>query len=269
MEILSNVTVLSNKLQPIVANTTNLITNGYYAYRPQYESKKNRSKIFEALKKSNKYPVLAELKFSTPTNGLLKDSSIKNTKDVLKIYSDSTVCGLSILTEPDFFHGSLEYLDLATSVIDKDIPILMKDFIISYDQITCAKNLGASTVLLISKILTEKTLEKLIDYTHNLNLEVLLEVNSKEELNYAVKTNVNVIGINNRNLNTMNLTLDTTEDLLKDFTKKSQKILSLSGITTTDDVHKVKKAGADGILVGSALMKSANPKGLINQFSEV
>lgn len=269
MEILIDLDHLSNKLLAIVQNTQKLLDDGYYSTSPKFIHQYNRLTIIESINRCKSFPVIAELKFSTPTTSLHHRSSFDSAKDKLSKYSQAPICGISVLTEPDFFSGSLEYLDYATATIQPEIPILMKDFIRDPLQIDCAKNFGASTILLISSILSEDNLNKLIDYANKQNLEVVLEVNTKKELFDALESPVNLIGINNRNLRTMEVSIETTEILLQLVNKKGKKILSLSGINNIDDVLRVKKAGADGILVGSSLMSSIDVKSLIDQFSHV
>lgn len=269
MVILIDLEHLSNKLLSIVQNTKNLIDNGYYSDSPKLIHKYNRSSITEAINKCRCFPVIAELKFSTPITNLLNKPTLDTAKNKLIDYAESSICGISILTEPDYFSGSLEYLDYATATINYKIPILMKDFIIDSQQIDCAKKFGASSILLISSILTDNLQQKLIDYATNQNLEVLLEVNNKEEFSKALDSSVTLIGINNRNLRTMEVLIETTENLLKFRDKKEKKILSLSGINNSNDVLRVKKAGADGVLVGSNLMASSNVTSLINKFTHV
>ena len=269
MAILIDLEHLSNKLLAIVQNTRNLLDKGYYSNQAKFIHQYNRSTIIDAINKCKGFPVIAELKFSTPVTSLHHEPTFDSAKNRLAEYARSSICGISILTEPDFFSGSLEYLDYATATVETEIPILMKDFIIDPLQIDCAKNFGASSILLISSILTKDNLQKLINYAFKQNLEVLLEVNNEDELNKALESSVNLIGINNRNLSTMKVTLDTTENLLKLVNKKGKKIISLSGINNINDVIKMKKAGADGILVGSSLMSSSDSKSLIKEFTTV
>ena len=145
----------------------------------------------------------------------------------------------------------------------------MKDFIFDPVQIDCAKRYGASSILLITRILTDDTQQELIEYAHKLHLEVLLEVNTRQEFESALQSKADILGINNRNLSTMEISLKTTEDLLQGIDKNNKFILSLSGINTVEDAMRIKHAGADGILVGSALMSSPDPRFLINQLAKI
>ena len=130
MEILGNVSDLSNKLSLILENTRELINNDYYSATPRLNSKIQRATIAEAIATSQNFPVFTELKFSTPVDGPIKESSLETAKNIVNTYSNSLTRGLSIITEPTYFFGSLDYLDYATSYVPATIPILMKDFII-------------------------------------------------------------------------------------------------------------------------------------------
>lgn len=267
--LLKNLITLSTKLSLIVENTKELINNEYYSTEPRLNRKVHRATIAEAVATNQRFPVFTELKFSTPVDGPIKDSSLENAKNMINTYSNSLTSGLSIITEPKYFFGSLDYLDYATSYVPGNIPILMKDFVIHPIQVECAKKFGASTILLISRILTDETQQELIDLAHSIDLEVLLEVNTTLEMTEALESDVTLIGINNRNLSTMEVSLDTTEEILRSVNKKGKKILSLSGINTKEDASKVKRAGSDGILVGSSIMRSESPLQLIEELSKV
>lgn len=258
---------LSTKLSLIVENTKKLINNEYYSAEPRLNSKVQRKTIAEAIETNQRFPVFTELKFSTPVDGPLKEASLETAENMITNYSNSVTSGLSILTEPTYFFGSLDYLDYATSNVPGTIPILMKDFVIHPIQLECAKKFGASTILLISRILSDKTQQELINLATDMDLEILLEVNNVLEMVKALKTDVSMIGINNRNLSTMKVSLETTEEILRSVDKKGKKIISLSGIKTKNDATRVKNAGADGILVGSSIMKSDNPLELIEELS--
>ena len=269
MVILINSTALANRLSLIVKSTKQLVRAGYYQPIPIFLPIKSRRTIVEGILTSGNFPVLAELKFTTPNSRPFKESSLQEAKSILDTYTSSSVCGLSILTEPNFFRGSLAYLNYASVTVASHIPILMKDFIIDPVQIDCAKRYGASSILLITRILTDDIQQELIEYAHKLHLEVLLEVNTKQELEKALQSKADILGINNRNLSSMEISLKTTEDLLLEVDKNNKLILSLSGINTAEDAIRMKRAGADGILVGSALMSSPDPTLLINQLSKI
>lgn len=262
--------VSTNFFDVIINNSRKLIKEGYYDLGDTltFEVRSTRETFSKAIKNCRDFPVIAELKFKSPNMNSQLQPSIEVVRDRLKSFYDAGVVGFSILTEPTFFHGSLIYLREAAMMFPK-LPILMKDFIIDPIQINAAKNYGASTILIIAKVLSRDSINRLIEYAHSLDLEVLLEVNSKEEMEFALSTNAEIIGINNRNLTTFEITLETTERLSPLFLDCPQIILSLSGIHSRTSAYRMKKTGVDGILVGTVLMQSSDPFTVINELREV
>jgi indole-3-glycerol phosphate synthase len=165
---------------------------------------------------------------------------------------------LSVLTPPHLFHGSPEYFMKVRQAVD--VPLLMKDIMIDKVQIDAAKKIGADYMLVIQSLFDQKYLKEIdefIGYGHKQGLEILLEVHTKEEFQNALKTEADIIGINNRNLDTLEIDLKTTELVLEGY-EKSKIILSESGINTPADIQYLKKCGADAFLIGSSIMKSDN-----------
>ena len=165
---------------------------------------------------------------------------------------------LSVLTQPHLFHGSPEYFMKVRTAVD--VPLLMKDIMIDKVQIDAAEKIGADYMLLIQSLFEQgflKEIEEFIEYGHKKGLKILLEVHTKQELSNALETNADLIGINNRNLDTLEIDLKTTETILQGQVK-SRPILSESGIETPEDIQYLKKCGADAFLVGSSIMKSNN-----------
>ena len=161
---------------------------------------------------------------------------------------------VSVLTDHRFFNGSISDLKAVRKAID--VPILCKDFIIDSIQIDVAKNAGADIILLIVAAMDEKKLVDLYQYAKDHHLEVLMEVHSEDELKIALKTGAKLIGVNNRNLKTFEVDLSVTEKLAPIVKKSGAFLISESGIKTLDDVKRVMKAGANGILVGEMLMRA-------------
>lgn len=265
-----NVSINFSKLAELVNNSKRLIKEGYYdlGLCPVYKTSNTRNTISKAIKKAPCFPIIAELKFRSPNMCGEKESTIENAKSQLKTFVRAGITGLSILTEPNYFQGSLHYLVEAATIFP-GLPILMKDFILDTIQIDVAKALGASTILLIAKILSKDELMDLIDYAHALDLEILLEVNNREEMELALSTGAQVIGINNRDLTTFKIDLETTERLSLLFPDRDKPLISLSGISNKEIAYRMKVAGADGILVGTALTKASNPAFLINELKGV
>ena len=254
----------------MIQGISTLIESGYYN-PDQYEPLplvKPSDTFVTRIQQDKLFPLIAEVKFSSPTFHGLEKISEHEKRYHLQSLIQANVTGVSILTEPNYFHGKLEYLRKARKMNFR-IPLLMKDIIISQKQILCAKKLGASTVILLAKIFDLDTLIEYVNFAKNLGLEVLVEVNTEKEMLSALKTTCDLIGINNRDLTTFVVDLGTTEHLLKKFQKPDRPILALSGIHTSEDAKRMKDAGADGILVGTAITESQDPKVLINQLRGV
>lgn len=221
--------------------------------------KDNRISFKEALKKEG-LSVIGEFKKASPSKGVIRSNF--NIEEILDIYTSLGIDAYSVLTEEDFFKGNNEYLKLIKS--KSDTPILRKDFIIDFYQIHEAKVLGASAVLLIVAVLGDK-LGEFYKECKKLNLDVLVEVHNKEELEIALKYDVDIIGINNRNLKNFVTTLDITEELIKDVPKEKV-IVSESGIKDIDDLRKIAKMGADAVLVGEMFMRNIENEAFKNEF---
>ena len=177
---------------------------------------------------------------------------------------------LSILTQPYLFNGSPDYFIQVRQATD--VPLLMKDIMIDKIQIDAAQKIGADYMLLIQSLFDQghlKEIDEFIDYGHKKGLKILLEVHTNEEFTHALDTKADLIGINNRNLDTLEIDLNTTEKILSNF-DKSRSIVSESGIETPQDIINLRKAGASAFLIGSSIMKTdnieANVKELVNAF---
>lgn len=224
-----------------------------------------------------KVPIITEVKFSSPSKGNIVDSQKVNPVDIANQMISGGAVGLSVLTQKYFFNGSVNNF----TVIRKNasIPMLMKDIIVSENQIDCAKKIGADYVLLIKTVfdknLAEGSIEKFSEYSRRKGLNVLYEVHLenefKEILDFKVGRN-DLIGINNRNLDNLKIDLKTTENLLKKYDKGSNLIVSESGIENTEQIRYLKKAGADAFLIGTSIMEnheniSSKVKELVNDTS--
>jgi indole-3-glycerol phosphate synthase len=181
-----------------------------------------------------------------------------------KIYEKYGASAISVLTDETFFKGSFTDLALVREVVE--LPILCKDFIIDRLQIEQAAAMGADIILLIVAALEESKLSELYHFARSLDLEVLVEVHNPEELETALKTEARMIGVNNRDLKTFNVSLDVTESLALRVRESGAYLISESGIHQQEDVKRVSTAGANGILVGEALMKSRDIKKAFHDF---
>lgn len=196
--------------------------------------------------------IIAEIKRASPSKGMINEHV--NPIQQAKIYEASGVQAISVLTDNQFFKGSMDDLIAVRNAVD--LPILCKDFIIDEVQIDQAYSAGANIILLIAAALDNDALSKLNKHALALNLEVLFEVHNEEEMARVLKLDPKLVGINNRDLKTFTVDLTTTEKL-KNMVKDSDLVLiSESGIETRNDVKKIAKSGAKSILIGETLMRA-------------
>lgn len=213
-----------------------------------------RISLIEGIKNSEKNPIISEIKFASPSKGSI--SSFRNVEDLAKKMELGGVVGISVLTEPNYFNGSFEILERVRESIS--LPILLKDFIFHKKQIYHGKELGANVILLIVKILSNKLLQELYNLAISLELEVLLEIHDTEDLNRIQGIEPKIIGINNRNLETLKVNLKTTLDMIPRIRNRfpNSIIISESGIYTNQDIKNLLKAGANAFLIGSSIMEA-------------
>lgn len=204
-------------------------------------------------------PLITEVKFSSPSQGKIRIK--EDPAMIAKTMADYGATGISVLTQPSLFDGSLKYLATIRKSLPKT-PLLMKDIIVSTVQIDAGKKAGADCILLIKSIfdnhLAEDSLDKLLDYAKKRNLEVLVEVHTEQEFGDILKAKQELIGINNRNLDNLQVDISNTEKLLKKYDKGKSVIISESGISTPEDIKYLKRAGADAFLVGTSIMQTSN-----------
>lgn len=206
------------------------------------------------IKDCNKSGIIAEFKRRSPSKGMINADA--DVQTVTGGYTEYGASALSILTDEDFFGGGSRDLRLARN--NNDIPILRKDFIVDPYQVTEARAMGADAILLIAAALAPAEVQQLAHYAHSLQLEVLLEVHNYDELD-RVCPDIDVIGVNNRNLHTFTTDLQHSIDLLPYLPEGPVKI-SESGIRTADEVHRLRAAGFDGCLIGSLFMRHPSPQ---------
>jgi indole-3-glycerol phosphate synthase len=219
--------------------------------------------IYQKLHSSSNLGVIAEIKRASPSRGDIV--SAVEPAEQAAIYQDGGASAISVLTDTDFFKGSIQDLQQVRRTVD--IPVLCKDFFIDEIQIDRAKDAGANIILLIAAVLPQKRLRELYEYCLCHNLEVLLEIHNEDEAQSAVNLDVQMIGINNRNLKTFETNLDHTESLAPLLNDKKRVIISESGIISSEDAIRAANAGADGVLVGELLMRSTNAAAAIRSLS--
>jgi indole-3-glycerol phosphate synthase len=197
--------------------------------------------------------LIAEVKKASPSKGLIRQDF--NHKTIAAVYKEKKVAAISVLTEEDFFQGHLEFLADVKSI--SLLPVLRKDFIFDEYQIYEARANQADAILLIAAILDEKQAEEYLHLSKELGMAVLFEVHDHRELEMALRINAPVIGINNRNLKTLQIDMNTTLELKKEIPVDII-IVSESGIKTRADVLRLEQAGIDAMLIGTSLMEAAD-----------
>ena len=207
--------------------------------------------------------IIAEHKRRSPSKDVINlDVDVQ---EVAKGYEQAGAAGMSVLTNMKYFGGSLEDLLLARSSVQ--IPLLRKEFIVDPYQLYEAPAYGADAVLLIASALSKDKIVELSTIAQSIDLEVLVEVHDKTELDRALLPTVNIVGVNNRNLKTFDVDINTSIELAElipnDFVKISE-----SGIHTGEELSKLRKAGYEGFLIGERFMKSEDPGESAKQFIE-
>lgn len=206
----------------------------------------------------NRMQVIAEIKRASPSKG-----TINQAVDILaqaKAYEAAGAAAISVLTDPVFFKGDIEDLRAVAAAVS--VPVLCKDFIVSEKQLIRAKNAGASIVLLIVAALSERQLQELNKKAKELDLEVLVETHNAKELKVAEKLGARLIGVNNRDLTSFDVTIDTSVALAPG--KADTIYISESGFKTGTDVQQVT-SNYHGVLVGETLMRSGDIQGKLTE----
>ncbi|MGG6266813.1 indole-3-glycerol phosphate synthase TrpC [Leptolyngbya sp. AN03gr2] len=214
-----------------------------------------------ALKNSQTKPaVIAEVKKASPSKGVIREDF--DPEAIAQSYQSGGASCLSVLTDAKFFQGSFENLAKIRAVVD--LPLLCKDFIVYPYQMYWARLHGADAVLLIAAILSDKDLQYFLKIVKAMEMTALIEVHTLEELDRVLALDgVTLVGINNRNLKTFEVNLQTTEDLLRDrasvLAEKNITIVSESGLYTAADLARVSQAGATAVLIGESIVKQPDP----------
>ena len=198
--------------------------------------------------------VITEIKKASPSKGVFREDF--NPAEIAKSYEKNGAACLSVLTDKDYFQGSARYLREARQACT--IPVLRKDFLVDPYQVYEARAMGADAILLIVAALDDAQMKDFESIAHELSMDVLVEVHDAYELERALKLNTPLLGINNRNLRTFEVSLDTTLSLLKDIPKE-KRVVTESGILTKEDVALMRAAQVHAFLVGEAFMRQPDP----------
>ncbi len=227
-------------------------------------SEKNNPFYKKILSNQNKKKnsIIAEIKRKSPSKGILVEN-INISETAISYESGGATC-VSVLTEKDYFNGSNSDLLIAKKSIS--IPVIRKDFILDPIQLYESKMLRADCVLLIISALTKNMFTKLFNLAKSLNLDVLVEVHNLEELNIALSCDAKLIGINNRNLNTFDVDINTSIELSKSINDPDIVIVSESGIKNKEDIIKLNDSGIYSFLIGEHLVKSKDIQSTLGDF---
>ena len=194
---------------------------------------------------------LAEIKFTSPSAGVIRENV--NPLHVGRIYEEAGAAAISLLTDQKFFGGNLKNLPLLKKNVS--LPILRKDFILDEIQIEESSQWGADAILLIARILSAEQLKEFLEICRTFGMAALTEIHDQDDLDKALECGAEIIGINNRDLDTFDISLNTTLELAPRISE-GHVIVSESGIIYGEDVHPLKQAGVQAILVGTSLMQN-------------
>jgi indole-3-glycerol phosphate synthase len=255
----------SDFLEKLVRTAQRTVASGYY--KVDREEVPRRS-LKRSISESKIVPIITEIKFVSPAEGKLRVTS--DVAGISRSLERGGAVGISVLTEPEYFNGRLIYLPLVKKSVS--VPVLMKDIVVDPIQIEAADHLGADAILLIVSIYrnrhVNRDLNEMIDQAHSRKLEVLLEVHTAREYDESMGMNADLIGINNRNLDTLEVSLETSVNLLRDH-GRSKPVVCESGIKTKEEIDFLRRLGADAFLVGSSIMKSEDVEAKVRSLTGV
>lgn len=218
--------------------------------------------LHDSILNTEKNGIIAEYKRASPSKGIINDHS--SVTEVISGYQEAGVSAVSVLTDPEFFRGSLADLVAAREILT--IPLLRKEFMVDDYQIVEAKAHGADIILLIAAVLSPAQLKSLSIVAQSLGLSVLLEVHNREELERSIMDSVDAIGVNNRNLNDFSVSLNHSLELVDLIPDRFIKV-SESGISDPSTIRQLREAGFQGFLIGENFMKTSSPGKAIKAFT--
>ncbi len=246
--------ITTDILDKFIENAKQSLHERYYKNQDRERYSGEKASLLETLKR-NTFTLICEIKHAS-LSGEYKYKKI-NVEKAAKEFRESGADAISVVVEPKIFRGEISNITLAKKA---GLPVLFKDFVISEEQIIAARDSGADVILLVMKIVErlKLDLDGLIRFAHKNNLEILLESYDADELKEAMKTKADILGINNRDLRTLTVDIKRTENAIKEAGKIDRPLISESGIKTCADINFVKKAGASGALVGTAIWTAKN-----------
>ena len=258
MQILSKATILeqivANKQLEVAAAKAIVPHAELEAQFPAVDQARSFSKAMRERVMSQRVAVIAEIKKASPSKGLIRED-FQPAQHAADYAANGATC-LSVLTDEKFFKGSNDYLLQARAACS--LPVIRKDFMIDTYQIAESKALGADCILLIVAALQPAQLVELADYANEIDIDILVEVHNRSELEQALQLNTYLIGVNNRNLHNFETSLQTTLDLAA-HVPADKVLITESGIHSASDVKTMTDAGIYGFLVGESFMRAPSP----------
>lgn len=231
---------------------------GYFAKLEKLAEQRSNEgephRFHAALSRGDRINIIAEIKRASPSKGVIKGEI--DVAKVARAYAAGGAAAISVLTEPKHFDGAIS--DLVAAVRAVEIPVLRKDFIVDDYQIVEAAASGASAILLIVAALSPDELRNLHAIATELGLDVLVEIHDATEMQTAIEIGAAIIGVNNRDLHSLEVTLDTSRQLIE-HRPDGVLMISESGISTRDEIGELKRLGFDGFLIGETLMRTGKP----------
>jgi indole-3-glycerol phosphate synthase len=211
--------------------------------------------FIEAISKPRQISLIAEIKKASPSKGVIRENF--NLQEIAGAYREAGVQAISVLTEEDFFQGSISYINEIKNIID--VPVLRKDFILEPYQVYESRLFGADAILLIADLLSKDNLTQLLQIAQEIGLDCLVESHGEKELKKVLSLKNPLVGINNRDLHTLEVDFKTTEKLFP-LVPKDKIVVVESGIKTRQDVLFLKILGANACLIGEAFMEAQDIK---------
>lgn len=256
---------MTDFLDVLAKDAIKTIGEGYYGSTPNAHAKHKPFSLTKSIRKFDHAPIIGEVKKASPSLGTIKDHL--DVENIVSSMRRGGAIAVSILTEPKHFKGSKGALMMARKSVD--LPILMKDIILSRAQIDMASAMGVDAILLIMTLFERGYCEcdavEMIQYAHSKDIEVLLEVHTEEEFVSSLSTDADLIGINNRDLKTLSVNINTTRRILGKIEAEGEIIVSESGIENPSDIRLLYGSGAQAFLVGSTLMRVDDIEGKVKE----
>ncbi len=251
-------------LDQLAADAKATVASGYYA-NPKKANPVITS-LAPAIANRQDNPVIAEIKVASPSRGTIRENV--DLEALAQAMARGGAVGISVLTEPKHFHGSLENLVRTRAAVN--LPILMKDIVVSPVQLAAAAKTGANAILLIQALFDreycQQSLPQMIADAHALKLEVLLETHNPDEFRRAVVSDAEMVGINNRDLASLQVDLNVTKRVLQENLSEGKVVASESGIDSPADLIFLRRCGARGFLIGGAVMRADNVESKVKEF---